>query len=387
MKDWEIVITLRIGGGGRIGADGMALWFVQGDVGELGPIFGSQDKWNGLAVFIDTYDSDPKRNNPYVSAVYNDGTQNYSEIMQTGAIKNSCQPSNWRRNPYINAKIKIVYQSEKLSIYIEAPSMDRRERVHYIPCVSDLQFSLSDTFNFMVSASTGEYYDSHDLFNIRFYNLDPDIFIQAGLSKDKNYNPENPSTRISAEQFRQFQDLYYEIERLSVNQHSTENLLVELETHFKQFQDYKRDSVRLQEFLIQERKLNDQLANDFRQLVSPTETVSQSISEAVQELGLAISGVRSDYNVDSSQVDGQRSKAIGNMFAGISDLKAIIDSTRYGNVELIDSMQNSKAKISSQISKSTEFDIWTYFLFIEAFIAAGVLVFYRKKVKYLILPR
>ena len=44
---------------------------------EEGPVFGSRDKWHGLGVFFDSFDNDNKRNNPYVSAMVNDGTITY----------------------------------------------------------------------------------------------------------------------------------------------------------------------------------------------------------------------------------------------------------------------------------------------------------------------
>lgn len=38
-------------------------------------MFGSSDRWNGLAVIFDSFDNDNKHNNPYIMAVINDGTK------------------------------------------------------------------------------------------------------------------------------------------------------------------------------------------------------------------------------------------------------------------------------------------------------------------------
>ncbi|XP_063870734.1 protein ERGIC-53-like isoform X1 [Scylla paramamosain] len=73
---WEVEFVFRVTGRGRIGADGLALWFTDKPGGE-GPVFGSTDKWNGLGVFFDSFDNDNKRNNPYVMAMVNDGTKVY----------------------------------------------------------------------------------------------------------------------------------------------------------------------------------------------------------------------------------------------------------------------------------------------------------------------
>lgn len=66
----------RVTGRGRIGADGLAFWFTE-QRGAEGPVFGSSDMWKGLGVFFDTFDNDNKHNNPYISAMINDGTKQY----------------------------------------------------------------------------------------------------------------------------------------------------------------------------------------------------------------------------------------------------------------------------------------------------------------------
>nr|XP_027232631.1 protein ERGIC-53-like isoform X1 [Penaeus vannamei]XP_027232632.1 protein ERGIC-53-like isoform X1 [Penaeus vannamei] len=73
---WEVDVVFRVTGRGRIGADGLAIWFTD-KPGVEGPVFGSSDQWNGLGVFFDSFDNDNKRNNPYVMAMVNDGTKVY----------------------------------------------------------------------------------------------------------------------------------------------------------------------------------------------------------------------------------------------------------------------------------------------------------------------
>lgn len=59
--NWEIEVTMRVNGRGRIGADGMALWYTD-KVGTEGPVFGSNDNWNGLGIFLDSFDNDAQVN-------------------------------------------------------------------------------------------------------------------------------------------------------------------------------------------------------------------------------------------------------------------------------------------------------------------------------------
>lgn len=56
-SDWEIEVLMRISGRGRVGADGMAIWYTE-KIGSEGPVFGSSDQWNGLGIFLDSFDND-----------------------------------------------------------------------------------------------------------------------------------------------------------------------------------------------------------------------------------------------------------------------------------------------------------------------------------------
>ncbi|XP_012936628.1 protein ERGIC-53 [Aplysia californica] len=79
---WEVEAGLRITGRGRVGADGMAIWFTEGR-GSMGDdpnnlvVFGAADRWNGLGIFLDSFDNDGQHNNPYMMAVTNDGSRSF----------------------------------------------------------------------------------------------------------------------------------------------------------------------------------------------------------------------------------------------------------------------------------------------------------------------
>ena len=74
--DWEIEATLRVSGRGRVGADGMAIWYTD-NMGHEGSVFGSNDQWVGMGIFLDSFDNDAQQNNPYISIMVNDGTKIY----------------------------------------------------------------------------------------------------------------------------------------------------------------------------------------------------------------------------------------------------------------------------------------------------------------------
>ncbi len=57
--DWEIEVKMKVSGRSRIGADGMAIWFTE-QMGTEGNVFGSNDHWKGLGIFLDSFDNDGK---------------------------------------------------------------------------------------------------------------------------------------------------------------------------------------------------------------------------------------------------------------------------------------------------------------------------------------
>jgi mannose-binding lectin 1 len=78
-KDWwEVEVHIRISGRGKIGADGMAIWYtVEGAPGEGTDrrIYGSRDRWMGLGIVLDSFDNNNQQDNPVIMAFANDGTK------------------------------------------------------------------------------------------------------------------------------------------------------------------------------------------------------------------------------------------------------------------------------------------------------------------------
>ncbi|MEE6516219.1 hypothetical protein FKM82_025500 [Ascaphus truei] len=73
---WEVEVSIRITGHGRMGAEGLAVWFTR-ERGESGSVYGSADLWDGVGVVFDTYDNDLQGNNPAIIVVGNNGKLHY----------------------------------------------------------------------------------------------------------------------------------------------------------------------------------------------------------------------------------------------------------------------------------------------------------------------
>uniref|UniRef100_A0A9L0SJ91 Lectin, mannose binding 1 n=1 Tax=Equus caballus TaxID=9796 RepID=A0A9L0SJ91_HORSE len=113
-ENWEVEVTFRVTGRGRIGADGLAIWYTENQ-GLEGPVFGSADMWNGVGVFFDSFDNDGKKNNPAIVIIGNNGQFHYDH-QNDGANQAlaSCQ-RDFRNKPY-PVRAKVIYYQKTLTL-------------------------------------------------------------------------------------------------------------------------------------------------------------------------------------------------------------------------------------------------------------------------------
>uniref|UniRef100_A0A672NLQ4 Vesicular integral-membrane protein VIP36-like n=1 Tax=Sinocyclocheilus grahami TaxID=75366 RepID=A0A672NLQ4_SINGR len=81
LMDWEMHVQFKIHGSGKknLHGDGFAIWYTK-DRLHPGPVFGNQDHFVGLAIFVDTFRNDLQgmdRSFPYISAMVNNGSLPY----------------------------------------------------------------------------------------------------------------------------------------------------------------------------------------------------------------------------------------------------------------------------------------------------------------------
>ncbi|XP_042372700.1 vesicular integral-membrane protein VIP36-like, partial [Plectropomus leopardus] len=74
-------VQFKVHGSGKknLHGDGIAVWYTK-DRLHPGPVFGNQDRFHGLAIFVDTFRNDlhgMDRSFPYISAMVNNGSVNY----------------------------------------------------------------------------------------------------------------------------------------------------------------------------------------------------------------------------------------------------------------------------------------------------------------------
>eukprot|EP00736_Rhodelphis_marinus_P002403 Rmarinus@m.20858 len=128
MTSWEIILEFRVSGVRNPGADGFALWYTK-QSGTPGPAFGNTESFTGIGVVFDTFDNDNKRNNPYVTVVYNqDGRTRFDQEhdMASNELTNGCVM--FYRNRPQPARAKISYLKGQLTVEVDSRGNGRLEQ-------------------------------------------------------------------------------------------------------------------------------------------------------------------------------------------------------------------------------------------------------------------
>ncbi|KAK3587680.1 hypothetical protein CHS0354_042464 [Potamilus streckersoni] len=168
-EHFSIEVVFKVTGRGRVGADGLAIWFTESK-GIDGPVFGSNDYWKGLAVIFDSFDNDAQHNNPYISAFVNDGThtfehQNDGSTQQLGGCLRDF------RNKQFPIRAKVEYYERVLTVFINSGLTNNKDDFELCLRVENVQLPKSGFFG--VSAATGGLADDHDVLAFLTHSLVP----------------------------------------------------------------------------------------------------------------------------------------------------------------------------------------------------------------------
>lgn len=149
---WEVEVVFRITGRGRIGTDGLALWYTASKGDYNGDVFGSSDNWNGLGVLFDSFDNDNMHNNPYIMAVLNDGTLKFDHQNDGSTQLLSGCLRNYRNKPF-STRAQVKYYENTLTMQYHNGLTNNND--DYELCLRAENVSLPKSGYFGISASTG----------------------------------------------------------------------------------------------------------------------------------------------------------------------------------------------------------------------------------------
>uniref|UniRef100_A0AAX7UDN3 L-type lectin-like domain-containing protein n=1 Tax=Astatotilapia calliptera TaxID=8154 RepID=A0AAX7UDN3_ASTCA len=166
-EHWEAEVTFRVSGRGRMGADGLAVWFTSTQ-GLEGPVYGAADQWNGIGVFFDSFDNDGKKNNPAILVVGNNGNLVYDHQNDGSTQALGTCLRDFRNKPY-PVRAKITYYKRTLTVLINNGFTPDKEDYEFCTKVDNMVIP-SDGF-FGISAATGGLADDHDVLSFLLFRL------------------------------------------------------------------------------------------------------------------------------------------------------------------------------------------------------------------------
>ncbi|ESO01927.1 hypothetical protein HELRODRAFT_122015, partial [Helobdella robusta] len=391
-EDWEVDVKFTVTGRGRLGADGLAVWYTT-ERGIEGPVFGSKDQWNGLGVFLDSFDNDGQHNNPYIMAMLNDGKQTYdhdadgSNQQLGGCLRDF-------RNKNKPVKIKIEYFKKVLTISFHSGMSDNEE--DYDLCTRIENVNLPPNGYFGVSAATGGLADDHDVLSFSTYSLQ--LQTEVGTKMEM---PELEKEKIEKE----FQEYKEKLEKARED-FKKENPKAKLDLDVDEDKIYESPEVRslrqifegqseISQFIKSSlRKLDEIVGRQERQL-----SLLTSISQSRQQAGQSSSpGSTIDKKEFNQIVDAQKAAT-----EGIKDLRQVVNdiNTKFNGLKIPDqhqftkelanhfgmmlnefrSLSNKVNDISSNIANSPSISVYHlgFFLFIHLLTILGYFIYKAKK--------
>lgn len=166
--DWEIHITFHVHGEGKhLYGDGFAFWYTREPI-TFGDAFGAQPKFSGLGVFFDTYANQNgahSHEHPYISVMVSNGSVAYDHDRDGTLTEADGCSSNFRNKPYTTAIIS--YVANKLSVVLKYPNQNDP-----VNCIAVENVRLPVGYYFGLSAATGDLSDAHDIYSLRFFEVE-----------------------------------------------------------------------------------------------------------------------------------------------------------------------------------------------------------------------
>ncbi|KAK0422480.1 hypothetical protein QR680_007598 [Steinernema hermaphroditum] len=233
-EHFEIDLSFKISGQGRIGADGLAIWYTA-QQGTLGPVFGSNDYWTGMGLMFDSFDNDGQKNNPFVALMINDGTRSYDHQTDgSQQMLSGCQ-RDFRNKPF-PVRVKVQYYKNVLTVLMH-DGMTAQPR--YELCIRAENIFLPRNGYFGISAATGGLADDHDVTDFSVYSL----FAEHRQPAQQQQMPQEEKQKYDAEFERQMKD--FESERQKFKEAHPDKAKDEDEDLSKYFEDSNARELRL----------------------------------------------------------------------------------------------------------------------------------------------
>ncbi|KAF5094804.1 hypothetical protein D0Z03_001985 [Geotrichum reessii] len=350
---WTIDIDLSVAGPISPGG-GFALWYTT-KMGASGPVYGANDKWDGLGIFVDSVGSDSESDTGSLRAYLNDQSLEYTKASNplerafaTCAIK-------YRNTGYKNT-VKISYQTGFFRI-----------KINDALCFQTDKISLPKGGYFGVSASNTEYADSFILSRVQVY-----ADIVPPISEDSL-----PKGQTQADAPLQQQQQVISPRSVDAKDETLSSILQKLESLPATGSSQGGDSAAINEIRIQLnalQQLQEKSHANIEKTISGLENTIKGLIELQRrafEHGSAMSS--SDHN-QKAKLDQEMKKLQGR----VEEINTMV---KQHTESLIQSIPGTISKAISTEGPSLWF-ILILFLSVQALVLLGFLVYKARKGKY-----
>ena len=174
-------VEFRVSGKGKdLYGDGLAFWYAR-DPLRLGPVFGNEEVFWGLGIFLDTYANQyaaHSHSHPYISAMVNNGTLKYDHDRDGTHTELAGCEAKFRGREH-DTHLLIRYVGNTLTVETDVEGTGE-----WKSCFSASGVELPTGLHLGLSATTGELSDNHDIIAIRTYELEAS---ETGESEDRRH--------------------------------------------------------------------------------------------------------------------------------------------------------------------------------------------------------
>jgi len=182
MTEWSAMLELRASGQSpHLYGDGLAIWLVKASDHIEGPVFGREDKWNGIGIFFDTFqnvDHSHHHKHPYIYVMQNDGQKSYIPDAETtgdsskqvlpGAHENSGCSYEFRYaenredvTVMNHTRVHMTYRNKMLKLRLQQTSSGVAKE--WFQCIDMKDVEVPSPAFWGISAATGDLVDNHDI--------------------------------------------------------------------------------------------------------------------------------------------------------------------------------------------------------------------------------
>lgn len=210
-EHFQVEFDFKIHGeGSSLYGDGLAMWITT-HKGELGPVFGSSDQFQGLGIFFDTYKNHrPGKTFPYVMAMVGDGKTFYDGANDGLANEVAGCSARGLHNPKDISHARLTYVKGKfLSFDLDYKTKNEEER-KWVNCFvidADTAALPSSALFLGFSARTGQLSENHDIHRVQVFSLrNPPDSYQGLLDIDNGKTPRIEGKKASYDYFTNLQD-------------------------------------------------------------------------------------------------------------------------------------------------------------------------------------